>query len=65
MPLAVYYFTSYRLGMFRTLLCPSLGACDYGVELPHCPFRSSFAVCWRLDAVPAGVMSGLQVKAQL
>jgi hypothetical protein len=27
--------------MFRALICPSSGACDYIVELPHWPFRSS------------------------
>jgi len=29
------YFTSYVLNMFRTLIYPSSGACDYSVELPH------------------------------
>jgi len=33
MPLAIFYFTSYSLDMFRALLCPSSGACDYAVEL--------------------------------
>jgi len=27
-----FYCTSYRLNMFRALLCPSLGACDYNVD---------------------------------
>ena len=27
--------------MFRTLICPTSGACDYVVELPHWPFRST------------------------
>ena len=31
----LFYFTSYVLNMFRTLIYPSLGACDYSVELPH------------------------------
>jgi len=26
---------SYALNMFRTLIYPSSGACDYSVELPH------------------------------
>ena len=26
--------------MFRALICPSSGVCDYVVELPHWPFRS-------------------------
>jgi len=30
-----YYFTSYALNMFRTLIYPSSGACDYSVELQH------------------------------
>jgi len=29
------YFTSYVLNMFRTLIYPSSGACNYSVELPH------------------------------
>ena len=38
----LFYFTSYVLNMFRTLLIyPSLGACDCVVELPH---RSSCSV---------------------
>jgi hypothetical protein len=44
----LFYFTSYRLDMFRVLLCPSPGACDYAVELPRWSFRSWFAVCWLL-----------------
>jgi len=27
--------------MFRALVCPSSGICDYVVELPHWPFRSA------------------------
>ena len=30
-----FYFNSYALNMFRTLIYPSSGACDYSVELPH------------------------------
>ena len=30
-----FYFTSDVLNMFRTLIYPSSGACDYSVELPH------------------------------
>ena len=29
--------TMYVLNMFRTLIYPSSGACDYSVELPHWP----------------------------
>jgi len=31
----LFYFTSYVLNMFRTLIYPSSGTCDYSVELPH------------------------------
>jgi len=31
----LFYFTSYVLNMFRTLIYPSSGACDCAVELPH------------------------------
>jgi len=31
----LFYFTSYVLNIFRTLIYPSSGACDYSVELPH------------------------------
>ena len=31
----LFYFTSYVLNMFRTLIYTSSGACDYAVELPH------------------------------
>jgi len=47
----LFYFTSCRLNIFRTLICRSSEACDYAVELPHWSFRSWFAVCWRLGAV--------------
>jgi len=30
-----FYFTSYALNMFRTLIYPSSGAYIYSVELPH------------------------------
>ena len=33
--LLLYYFTSYVLNMFRTLIYLSSGACDYSVELPQ------------------------------
>jgi len=35
------YFTSYVLNMFRTLIYPSSGACDYSVELPHWSYFST------------------------
>jgi len=30
-----FYFTSSMLNMFRTLIHPSSGACDFSVALPH------------------------------
>ena len=32
--------------MFRTLIYPSSGACDYSVELPHWSYCSWLDVCW-------------------
>jgi len=42
----LFYFTSYVLNMFRTLIYLSSGACDYSVELPHWSYCSWFDVCW-------------------
>ena len=33
--------------IFRTLIYPSSGACDFAVQLPHRLLCSWFAVCWR------------------
>ena len=40
----LFYFTSYAINMFRTLIYPSSGAYDYSVELPHwsCVLGSMF-----------------------
>jgi len=43
--------TSYRLNMFRALLCPSSGARDYNVDYHIGRIRSRFAVGWRLGTV--------------
>jgi len=43
--LDVTYFPSYLLNMFRTLIYPSSGACDYSFELPHWSYCSWFDVC--------------------
>jgi len=51
MSLAIFYFTSYALNMFRTLIYPSSGACDYSVELPHWSYCSWFDVCWCFGVV--------------
>ena len=47
----LFYFTSYVLNMFRTLLHPSSGACDYSVELPHWSYCSWFDVCCSFGVV--------------
>jgi len=47
----LFYFTSYVLNMFRTLIYPSSGASDCAVELPHRSFCSRFVVCWRFGVV--------------
>ena len=44
--LLLFYFTSYVLNMFRTLIYPSSGTLDYSVELPHWSYCSWFDVCW-------------------
>jgi len=43
--------TSYVLNMFRTLIHPSSGACEYSVELPHWLYCSWFDVCWSFGVV--------------
>jgi len=48
----LFYFTSYLLSIFRTLIYPSSGACDCAVELKQRLFCSRFVVCWRFGAVP-------------
>ena len=47
----LFYFTSYVLIMFRTLIYPSSGACDYSVELPHSSYCSWCDVCWSFGVV--------------
>jgi len=47
----LFYFTSYVINMFRTLIYPSPGACDYSVELPHWSYCSLFDVCWIFGVV--------------
>ena len=48
---AGFYFTSYVFNMFRTLIYPPSGACDYSVELPHWSYCSWFDVCWNFGVV--------------
>ena len=47
----LFYFTSYVLNMFRTLIYPSSGAWDYSVELPHWSYCAWFDVCWSFGVV--------------
>jgi len=47
----LFYFTSYVLNMFRTLIYPSSGACDYSVELLHWSYCSWFDVFWSFGVV--------------
>ena len=56
-------FSSYILNIFRTLICPSSGVCDYVVEIPH--WLISFLVCsvLNLGCGSARVVSGLPAKA--
>ena len=49
--LLLFYFTSYVLNMFRTLIYLSSRACDYSVELPHWSYCSWFDVWWRFGVV--------------
>ena len=41
----LFYFTSYMLNIFRTLIYPSSGPCDCSVELPHWSYCSWFDQC--------------------
>jgi len=50
MSLAIF-FTSYMLNIFRALIYPSPGACDYSVELPLWSYYSWFDVCWSFGVV--------------
>jgi len=47
----LFYFISYLLNMFRTLMYPSSGACECSVELPHWSYCSWFDVCWSFGVV--------------
>ena len=57
-----FYFTYYLLNMFRTLICPSSGACDCVDRLPHRLACSLFVVCWGLLRMMFGGVR-LQVAA--
>ena len=59
---AGFYFTSYLLNMFRTLIYPSSGACDYSVELPHWRYCSLFRCVLEFRCGWVGMVSVLQAK---
>ena len=56
----LFYFTSYVLNMFRTLIYPSSGGCDYSVELPHWSYCSWFRCVLEFRCGWVGVLSVLQ-----
>ena len=60
-----FFFTSYVLNMFRTLIYPSSGACDCIVDLPHRSSCSQFAVCWSFGAAGFGWCSFWRLKYNL
>ena len=62
--MSLFYFTSYVLSMFRTLIYPSSGACDCVVELPHLSSCSQFVVCWRFGAAGFGCTLRLVSKVK-
>jgi len=41
-----FYFTSSMLNMFRTLIHPSSGACDFSIVSPHWSCVLVSVVCW-------------------
>ena len=59
-----FYFTSSMLNMFRTLIHPSLGACDFSIVSPHwlCVLVS---MCVGVSVWLVGVVSVWQAEAQL
>ena len=46
--------------MFRTLIYPTSGACDYSIELPHWSYCSWFDVCWRYGVLQPATRIPLQ-----
>ena len=50
--------------MFRTLINPSSGACDYSVELPYWSYCSWFDVCWSFGVAGLEWYSRCSLKLQ-
>ena len=61
----LFYFNSYVLNMFRTLIYPSSEACDCVVELPHRSSCSQFVVYWRFGAAGFAWCSFCRLKHNL
>jgi len=51
--------------MFRALICPSSGICDYVVELPHWLISFSVSCVLELGCGSARVVSGLPAALSL
>jgi len=51
--------------MFRTLIYPSSGACDFSIVSPHWLYCSWFDVCWEFGCGWLGVVSMLQAEAEV
>ena len=47
-----FYFTSSMLNIFRTLIHPSSGACDFYIVLPHWSVQTSCASACHTDTTP-------------
>ena len=57
------YFTSSTLNMFRTLIQPSAGACDFSIVSPHC-LCVLVSMCVGVSVWLVGVVSVWQAEAQ-
>ena len=57
-----FYFTSSMLNMFRILINPSSGACDFSVVSPHC-LRVLISTCVGVSVWLVGVVSVWQASA--
>ena len=57
-----FYFTSSMLNMFRTLIHPSSGACDFSIVSPHW-LRVLVSMCVGVSVWLVGVVSVWQASA--
>ena len=60
-----FYFTSYVLNMFRTLIYPSSGACDYSVGITTLVVLFLVRCVLDIRCGWVGVVSVLQAEAQV